>query len=80
MLKKYVEERFPGYLNLSLTDGETLVHEDNPHVFLQGSEWSRSFVVSAHQELVDFIARLAEAFDEANHEAFQKFWYEDSRK
>lgn len=80
MRLKYVEERFPGYLSAEFTNGQSVEHERDDDVSVKGSPHTLAFVYERDRMLVEFIYSLAHAFDQANPEAFSKFWYEDSRK
>jgi hypothetical protein len=79
MLEKYVEERFPrwmlmGYHGTTESPDDNLTNANDEFNLRLRADTSQQ-VVQMHNDLLAKFAKMADAFDKADHAAFQKFWY-----
>lgn len=74
MKEKYIDERYPSLLTFNM-----------PVLIPQNEEWSvrtetiedAQRITAEFEKIKSALVRCAQAFDDADHEAFQKFWYVD---
>ena len=80
MREKYIESRFPRYFIFGESpDGDSVDVSNGNKDVLEGITRSNAkSIIKEREEVVDFIFKLANAFDEADTAKFIKFWYEDS--
>lgn len=77
MREKYVEERYPRAMVFGKHhDGMLSVTDVNDRdIATRVTAAQAETIVAAYNRLQDLVVRLALAFDEADHEAFDRFWY-----
>jgi hypothetical protein len=80
MREKYVEERIGGRYFVfggdpanGRVDVASARHDTVATVLPEDAER----MIADHNELVDLLCAMADAFDKADQKAFQKFWYGD---
>lgn len=76
MREKYIEEKFPRYFVFGEhKDGRVDVASDHVETLCTVSVLDAERIINDRDKLMDAFVELVQAFDSANHEAFQKFWY-----
>lgn len=76
MKPKYVEERFPLYFEFGRrVDGLVEISTADDLTVAAVAEGHAEKLVNDRNELVKFIADMADAFDKADSAAFKRFWY-----
>lgn len=79
MKEKYVEERFPQWIALGLyrdsDPADVNITDANSSFDCRVSANVVNELIDRHNNVLLFLARMADAFDKANPEKFKEFWY-----
>lgn len=74
MLDKYIEDRFPKWFSMCL--GNQDISDCNRVQFaLAFSQLSSDIICKEHNIVIDFITKMANAWEESDPESFKNFWY-----
>ena len=75
MRDKYVEESYHRWFIFGEREGMVDVCSDGPDVISGIPREDAERLIADRNRVIDALCAMARAFDEADHEAFKRFWY-----